>query len=159
MGSGQEAVNAPLKRGTLSRPFFRPPWGDSRRIPGAETHTMPVDLEDAETGGIDLLFGDDLEGTKFQLREASVYEAEEVRDDVGGDVPKFGRWVPVSRDSGEGWAVALGELLEELQRYEAPEGDTYEVTRCEKSGSEQTDPYEVNLKAVEESAQTGLDVS
>jgi hypothetical protein len=118
---------------------------------------MPTDLSDAETGGIDLLFADDLSGTVFELRESAVYEAEEVREDVDGDIPKFGRWLPVETEDGDGWAVALGELVEELQRVENPLDVTFEVTRCEKSGTADTDPYEVNVEVVDgDTKQTGL---
>lgn len=119
--------------------------------------TMPIDLNEAQTGGVDLLFADDLRGTEFDLREAAVYEAEEVRNEVSGDIPKFGNWMPVTTDDGDGWIVALGELVEELQTYDNPVALTFEVTRCEKSGTEQTDPYEVNLEVVHgEPQQTGL---
>jgi len=107
---------------------------------------MPVDLDEAQTGGVDLLFADDLEGTEFELREAAVYEAEEVREEVDGDIPKFGKWMPVKTADGDGWAVALGEFVEELQSYENPMGVSFEVTRCEKSGDKQTDAYEVNVE-------------
>jgi len=118
---------------------------------------MPTDLSEAQTGGIDLLFADDLSGTEFELREASVYDAEEVREEVSGDIPKFGKWMPVTTTDGDGWIVALGELVEELQTYENPLTVTFEVTRCEKSGSEQTDPYEVNLEVTDgDTQQTGL---
>jgi hypothetical protein len=118
---------------------------------------MPTDLSDHETGGIDLLFADDLSGEQFELREAAVYEAEEVREDVDGDIPKFGNWMPVTRNEGDGWVVALGELVEELQQFENPLGLSYRVTRCEKSGSEQTDPYEVNVEVVDgDPQQSGL---
>mgnify|MGYP006928068156 CR=1 FL=1 len=40
---------------------------------------MPTDLSEAQTGGVDLLFADDLQGTVFELRETAVYDAEEVR--------------------------------------------------------------------------------
>lgn len=121
---------------------------------------MPVDLSDAETGGVNLLFADDLEGTEFELREEAVYSAEEVREETESDVPKFGKWLPVETEQdGDSWAVAVGELVEELQRVGNPMAVTFEVTRCEKSGSEQTDPYEVNLEPVEGDAQQGgLDV-
>lgn len=118
---------------------------------------MPVDLSEAQTGGVDLLFADDLSGTEFELREASVYEAEEVREEVDGDIPKFGKWMPVVTEDGDGWIVALGELVEELQTYENPMGVTFDVTRCEKSGTKQTDPYEVNLEVKDgDLQQTGL---
>lgn len=117
------------------------------------------DLDDANTGNDTLLFADDLPGTAFRLREASVYDAEEVRDELGGDVPRFGRWLPVVTDAEDAaWMVGLGELIEELQAVEDATAGTYRVTRCEQSGSGEQDPYEVNVEPVEDSAQTGLDV-
>lgn len=119
---------------------------------------MPVDLSEVQTGGIDLLFADDLQsGVEFELREASVYDAEEVREEVEGDIPKFGRWMPAKTDNGNAWIVALGELVEELQSYQNPMAVTFAVTRCQKSGSKQTDPYEVNIETVEgDTQQSGL---
>lgn len=119
---------------------------------------MPVDLQDAETGGVNLIFADDLQGTEFELREEAVYEAEEVREETESDVPKFGKWLPISTEAdGDSWAVAVGEFVEELQRIENPMAVTFGVTRCEKSGSEQTDPYEVNLETVDgDTKQAGL---
>lgn len=122
-----------------------------------ETATMPTDLDDYETGGTELLFADDLEGSTFSLRELAVYEAEEVRSEVGGDVPKFGNWLPITTADGDGWAVAIGELVEELQQFENPAALDLDVTRCEKSGSSQTDPYEVNVEVADgDPQQTGL---
>lgn len=118
---------------------------------------MPTNLEDAQTGGVDLLFADDLQGTEFELLEAAIYEAEEVRNDVNGDIPKFGNWMPVTIDDSDAWVVGLGELVEELQKYENPLEVTFSVTRCEKSGTEQTDPYEVNVEVVDgDLKQSGL---
>jgi hypothetical protein len=123
---------------------------------------MPTDLSDAETGGIDLYFADDLEGMSFYLRDPSIYDAEEVRDEIDSDIPKFGRWIPVhtcdgnGKTTGTGWIVAVGELIEELQRYDDPVEDPVSVTRCEKSGTEQTDPYEVNTEKLDTSSQAGL---
>jgi len=119
---------------------------------------MPTDLSEHETGGIDVLFADDLPGTTFTLRELAVYEAEEVREETQTDVPKFGNWMPVTLDDGtEGWMVALGELVEELQQFENAKAVTCTVTRCEKTGTKQTDPYEVNVEIEDgDSQQTGL---
>jgi len=149
---------APPDRGSLSRALFRAPGGDSRGL-GAETHKMPTDLQDAKTGGIELLFPKDdiVPGLRFELKEAAVYDAEEVREEVGGDYPEFGRWVPVTYDGEEAWIAAVGELVTELQRYENPLAMEFEVTRCEKSGQRDTAPYEVNLEEVNGDAQqTGL---
>lgn len=120
---------------------------------------MPIDLEDHASGGPELLFADDLSGVEFQVREASVYEAEEVREaESSEEMPRFGAWIPVRAEGRDAWMVALGELTDELKRYEAVTGGTvFKVTRCEKSGSEQYDPYEVNLETVSDTSQTGLD--
>jgi hypothetical protein len=118
---------------------------------------MPTDLSEAQTGGVDLLFADDLTGTEFQLRESAVYGAEEVREEVDTDIPKFGDWLPATVDGNDAWLVALGELVEELQGYENPLSLTLEVTRCQKSGTDQTDPYEVNVEVVDgDPNQSGL---
>ena len=120
---------------------------------------MPVDLQDAETGGVDLIFADDLEGTVFQLTESAVYEAEEVRDAEGGDIPKFGSWLPVSTpENDEAYAVAVSELVQELQTYENAMGLKLKVTRCQKSGNGETDKYEVNVEVEDgDPKQSGLD--
>lgn len=111
---------------------------------------MPTNLADAKTGGSDLIFASDAEGTEFRLTEPAVYEAEEVRDEIGDDeTPAFGRWIPIETPDGDGWLNAVGELVEELQTFDAEEGDLFEVSRCEKSGGGETDPYEVNLVEVE----------
>jgi len=115
---------------------------------------MPTDIDDAETGGPNLVFADDLQGTEFELRETAVYEADEVSDT--GEVPEFGRWIPAQTDDGDVWLVGVSELIEEIQRYDAPGSCAFEVTRCEKSGPKQTDPYEVNLEAVNEGQQKRL---
>lgn len=117
---------------------------------------MPEDLETASTGSNDLYFADDLSGIEFQLRENAVYDAEEVRDELGTDYPDFGRWLPATVRETDCWLVAVGELIEELQKFDDATGTVYDVTRCEKSGSEQTDPYEVNIETVTDPQQTGL---
>lgn len=118
---------------------------------------MPTNLEDADTGGLNLLFTDDLEGTEFKLRAASVWDAEEVRAEIEADTPQFGRWLPVETDrDGRGFAVAPGELIEELQHNEISAGEVVEVTRCQKSGDRETDPYEVNVEKVSQGQQQAL---
>jgi hypothetical protein len=59
-------------------------------------------------------------------------------------------------DGRDVWLVAVGELIQELQRFENPESTIFRVTRCEKSGPAQTDPYEVNVEPVDDTNQTGL---
>lgn len=115
------------------------------------------DLHEAQTGGLNLLFTDELESTEFRLLEAKLLDAEEVRDAIGAETPEFGRWLPVeTADDGEGYAVAPGELIEELQRLEAEAGEEFIVTRCEKSGYDDTSPYEVNLERLSDEDQNRL---
>jgi hypothetical protein len=107
-----------------------------------------------------------LEGETFCLRESAVYEAAEVREETDTDTPEFGDWVPVTPvhkngdDRGhDGWAVAVGELIECLQQSDADLTTVpFTITRCQKSGSAQTDPYEVSMDVHSDAdeRQTGL---
>lgn len=114
------------------------------------------DLHEAKTGGLNLLFSDELDGIEFKLRESNLYEAEDVQEELDSDVPEFGRWLPVKTDGQDGFAVAPGELIAELQRLKADVGTEYRITRCKKSGPAEADPFEVNVEAVDQSQQTGL---
>lgn len=114
------------------------------------------DLHEAKTGGLNLLFSDELSGTEFELRDLNLRDATDVQDELDSDVPEFGRWIAVETDDGEGYAVAPGELIEELQLHAAEPGDEFRITRCEKSGPEEAAPFEVNIEAVDQSQQTGL---
>jgi len=114
------------------------------------------DLHEAQTGGPNLLFPDDLGGTEFRLTEATLHDAEEVRGDLDADTPQYGRWLPVETEEGDGYASAPGELVEELQRLEAAEGEEFLVTRCEKSGRGESDPYEVNVERMSDEEQNRL---
>lgn len=118
---------------------------------------MPVDIQDASTGGASLVFADDAAGCRFRLREASLYEANEVRDELDHDddqPPMFGRWLPVDIQDEDAWLIAPGEMVEELQRLEASNGELFEVTRIQKSGNSETDPFEVNLERKSDDTQT-----
>ena len=118
---------------------------------------MPEDIDEVNTGGDTLVFADELRGTVFRLRESAVYKAEEVQGQLGQDVPRFGRWLPATtKDAGECWLVGLGELIDELQAIQDPTAGYYEVTRCEKSGPADQDPYEINVEAVSDADQTGI---
>jgi hypothetical protein len=125
---------------------------------------MPTDLQDTDVGGADLIFPDGLTGLTWSLRETSVYQAEEVQNQIGSDgTPEYGRWLPAirvspgsTRDKEEIWINAPGELIEELQDMTESNGDlvdkpaTLSVTRCEKVGNSPTAPYEVNLERVDD---------
>lgn len=114
---------------------------------------MPTDLSETTTGSIELFFGGEAEGETFYLRDAAVYDADEVRKEIDADYPSFGRWFPVhladedGQTHGSGWTTAVGELIEELQDAEVdPVEVPFTVTRCEKTGEKDTDPYEVNVE-------------
>lgn len=101
------------------------------------------DLHDYSGSG-DYLFASNLSGIEFRLLSTTLYEGEDLEFDV------HGKWLEVETDDfKEGYISAVGELIEELQRLDAEDGDLFEVTRCEKTGPKQTDPYEVNLEALE----------
>lgn len=119
---------------------------------------MPTDLSEAQTGNAGLVFPDDLSSTEFRLTESSLYDAEEVQDEIDNDgTPAYGRWFPASTsDDDEAWVCAPGELVSELQRLEAEAGEAFVVTRCEKSGRAESDPYEVNAERLSDDDQTRL---
>lgn len=106
-------------------------------------------LHDHSPGG-DLVFAGELEGVQFRLLSVELHNND---DDDKPDVPEgdvHGNWLEVETDEhGEAFLSAVGELIEELQRLEADEGDFFEVTRAVKTGPKQTDPYEVNLEELE----------
>lgn len=118
---------------------------------------MPTDLMDASTGGAQLIFADDAVGCRFRIRERKLYDADEVREELDHDddgPPQYGRWIPVEIQDEDSWMVAPGELIEELQEIQPEAGELIEVTRIEKSGSGETDPFEVNLERLDDDAQT-----
>lgn len=96
------------------------------------------------SGGGDYLFASNLSGIEFRLLSDEIIEADELEHDLHGN------WLEVATEGFDSGHIAgVGELIEELQRLEAEPGDVFEVTRCKKSGPRDTDPYEVNLEAVE----------
>lgn len=109
----------------------------------------------------ELVFPDSLEGLEFQVREALLYSAEEVREETGSDVPEFGDWIPVrTKVNGtmqDGWMVGLSELDQWLANTENPESGIWVISRAEKSGTSQTDPYEINVEKLDQSDQGRLD--
>lgn len=121
---------------------------------------MPENLHEASTGGPSLVFAGDAKGVRFRLREVALYSAEETAEELGNDPdegpPQFGRWLPIQAEDEDAWMVAPGELVEELQRLEAEAGELFEVTRCQKSGNRETDPFEVNLERLSDDEQTRL---
>jgi hypothetical protein len=108
-----------------------------------------TNLHDHTPGG-ELIFAGEMEGVQFRLLSLELHNDD---DDDKPDVPEgdvHGNWLHVETDeAGEAYLSAPGELVEELQRLEAETGDVFEVTRCVKSGPAQTDPYEVNVEALE----------
>jgi len=105
-------------------------------------------LHEASTKSVQLRFAKELNGTIFRLEALALYSAEEVQEELETEIPEFGRWLKAN-DGEECFVAAPGELIQELQRIEVDVGDTVKVTRCEKSGRSDTDPYEVNVEPVD----------
>lgn len=113
---------------------------------------MPTDLaEAASSGATELIFPDDATRYEYRLREGQVYDAEEVRGEIGNsDVPQWGNWLPVEIEDGEAWLNAPSQLITELVEIGIEPGHRWTVDRLEKTGSRQSDPYEVELSVHDE---------
>ena len=107
---------------------------------------MPEDLTDSISGSTELVFPDDATG-KYSLTERSVYDAEEVRLELDSDVPQYGSWIPVTdtETSQEAWLTAPSELRKALVENEISIGERFRIETMEKRGTEQSDPYNVEL--------------
>lgn len=116
---------------------------------------MPEKLSESVMG-VELVFPSDATGTVFTLTENAVYGAEEVRDETGTDTPQYGKWLPVEIEGREAYLNAPAELREELVDHEAQPGEVFEVTRMAQSGSDPSDPYEVNVERRSEQNQERL---
>lgn len=116
---------------------------------------MPEKIEET-VSEVRLLFPDEASGTEFRLSEDAVYDAGEVREETESDVPKYGKWLPVKIDGKETYMTAPRELREELMSESAEPGQSFEITRMEKSGQDDSAPYEVNLEPVSDSGQGRL---
>jgi hypothetical protein len=95
---------------------------------------MPEDLTESVSGSTELVFPDDAPG-RYELRERSVYDSEEVRAELGGDVPKYGSWIPVETVTGqEAWLTAPSQLRKELVDREIRTGEQFEIVTMRKDG-------------------------
>lgn len=108
---------------------------------------MPEDLTDSVTGSTELVFPDDAVG-QYRLRERSVYDAEEVRTELGGDVPQYGSWLPVEEtETGmDAWLTAPSQLRTELVNAEVRSQELFEIVTMEKRGRDESDPYHVAIR-------------
>lgn len=108
---------------------------------------LPQDLNDSVSGSTELVFPDDSTG-QYSLRERSVYEADEVRSELDGDVPKYGSWLPVEEldKDREAWLIAPSELRSRLVEDEIRVGERFEIVTMTKTGRDQSDPYRVEIE-------------
>lgn len=108
---------------------------------------MPQDLTDSVSGSTELVFPDGATG-RYRLRERSVYDADEVREELGGDVPKYGSWLPVEiPDTGaDAWLTAPSQLRAALVEDEIRTGELFEIVTMTKTGHELSDPYRVQIE-------------
>lgn len=120
---------------------------------------MPRDANPNAGQTTELVFTDGLEGTVFSIpRTPAIYTAEEVREATDNDVPEFGDWLKVRLPQldEDGWLVAVSELEQWVAKTENVTAGTYEVTKCEKTGTAQTDPYEVQVETITNDGQVSL---
>jgi hypothetical protein len=108
---------------------------------------MAEDLRDSVSGTVELVFPDDAAGKTYRLRELTVYDAEEVREDLDGDVPQYGRWLPVKeQETGDdAWLTAPSRLRSALVENDVQTGETFGIGTMKQTGTGQTDPYLVEL--------------
>ena len=108
---------------------------------------MPKDLTESVSGSTELVFPDDANGT-YSLQERSVYDAEEVRVELDGDVPQYGSWIPVTDEAmgREAWLTAPSELRKRLVSEDIREGERFKIVTMTKDGQDQSDPYRVELE-------------
>lgn len=122
---------------------------------------MPRDLDNSVSGSTELVFPDGATG-RYRLRERSVYEADEVREELNGDVPKYGSWLPVTDEEtgDEAWLTAPSQLRSALVEDEISNGELFEIVTMSKTGPDSSDPYRVELDYPERNSdgkQAGLD--
>jgi hypothetical protein len=122
---------------------------------------MPENLSDSVTGAVELIFPDDATDEPYSLRELAVYDAEEVRDEMGTDIPQYGSWLPIEMDDGdEAWLTAPSQLRQKLVNQDAKPGERFIIDRMVKDGRDPSTPYQVELtfpeRATSDDRQTGL---
>lgn len=107
---------------------------------------MAKDLSESVSGSTELVFPDDADGQLYSLRERSVYGAEEVRDELGTEIPQYGSWLPVELENGdEAWLTAPSQLRSVLLEDEIKTGERFRIDTIEKRGRDQSDPYTVQV--------------
>jgi hypothetical protein len=104
-------------------------------------------LDESVTGSTELVFPDDTDGETYRLRELNVYGAEEVRDDIGGDVPQYGSWLPVTvlETGEEAWLTAPSRLRKVLVENDLDTGERFTIVKMTKPGTDQSNPYRVQV--------------
>jgi hypothetical protein len=121
---------------------------------------MTQDLDDSVSGSTELVFPDGATG-QYRLAERTVYDAEEVREELGGDVPKYGSWLPVEEleTGNEAWLTAPSQLRAVLVEDSIETGERFEIVTMTKTGTDPSDPYRVDVEYPdrdETARQTGL---
>jgi tRNA(Ser,Leu) C12 N-acetylase TAN1 len=122
-------------------------------------------LEDSVTATGELVFPDDASGKTFTLQERSVYDAEDVRDELDTDIPQYGRWLPVEVETRTGmetgFLAAPSELRKRLVEESVRPNETFRVETMKKDGHGESDPYRVEISFPDREAdsigtQTGI---
>lgn len=108
---------------------------------------MPEDLSESVSGSTELVFPDDTTGKMYRVRELVVFDAEEVRDDLGIAHPEYGKWLPVEvLETGlDAYLTAPSQLRTELVQADVNPGERFQIDLMQKQGRNQSDPYQVEL--------------
>jgi len=112
-----------------------------------QPRTAMESLDESVSGSTELVFPDDTDGEEYCLLESNVYSAEEVRDELGGDVPQYGSWlkVHIQETERDGWLTAPTDLRSGLVEASIETGEVFRIETMRKRGSDQSDPYLVDL--------------
>jgi hypothetical protein len=118
---------------------------------------MVKKLSESVSGSTELVFPDDTGGETYSLTELSVFDAEEVREELETDIPQYGSWLPVTiTETGEeGYLSAPAALRKELLDASIRPAEQFRIVTMEKTGRDPSDPYRVELEFPERDAEVG----
>lgn len=108
---------------------------------------MKRELADSVSGSTELVFPDDSTGKTYSLRDLKVWEAGDVSEELGGDIPEYGDWLPVilEETGEEAFLIAPGHLRKTLVNEEIEAGERFVIGSMEKQGRDQSSPYRVTV--------------
>ena len=117
-------------------------------------------LEDSVTATRELVFPDDASGRDYRSPELNVYDAEEVREELGGtETPQYGKWLQVeildAAGGEDGFLAAPSDLRAELVESNIRPGEVFRIDSLTKTGHKESDPYRAELSFPDREADAG----